>query len=152
MVAQLWLAIIAGDKNPEQMAQLACGQLRKKQEQLTQALIGRVQPHHRFILAQLLSQVESLDEVIQQFDSQIEEYCRPFEAAVELLDTIPGVARKAAEVIVCEIGTDMSRFKSAAHLAAWAGLAPGNCESAGKRLRHGLQLALILIWLHNFVV
>jgi transposase len=107
-------AIIAGDKNPEQMAQLACGQLRKKQAQLTQALIGRVQPHHCFILAQLLSQVESLDEVIQQFDAQIEEYCRPFEQAVELLDTIPGVARKAAEVIVCEIGTDMSRFKSAA--------------------------------------
>lgn len=127
-------AIIAGDKNPEQMAQLACGQLRSKQEQLTQALIGRVQPHHCFILAQLLSQVESLDAVIQQFDSQIEEYCRPFEQAVELLDTIPGVARKAAEVMVCEIGTDMSRFKSAAHLAAWAGLAPGNCESAGKRL------------------
>lgn len=100
-------AIIAGDKNPEQMAQLACGQLRKKQEQLTQALIGRVQPHHCFILAQLLCQVESLDAVIQQFDSQIEEYCRPFEATVELLDTIPGVARKAAEVIVCEIGTSL---------------------------------------------
>jgi transposase len=127
-------AIIAGDKSPEQMAQLAHGQLRSKQEQLTQALIGRVQPHHRFILAQLIAQVESIDEVIKQFDSQIQEYCRPFEQAVQLLDTIPGVALKAAEVIVCEIGTDMSRFQSAAHLAAWAGLAPGNCESAGKRL------------------
>ncbi|MBE9170204.1 IS110 family transposase [Pleurocapsales cyanobacterium LEGE 06147] len=127
-------AIIAGEQNPEQIAQLARGQLRSKQEQLIQALIGRVQPHHRFILAQLIAQVESLDEVIQQFDAQIEEYIRPFEQAVELLDTIPGVARKAAEVIVGEIGTDMSRFKTAAHLAAWAGLAPGNCESAGKRL------------------
>ena len=126
-------AIIAGDKNPEEMAQLARGQLRSKQEKLKQALVGRVQPHHRFILAQLLSNVESVDEVIKQFDIQIEEYCRPFEQAVELLDTIPGVARKAAEVIVSEIGNDMSRFKSAAHLAAWAGLAPGNCESAGKR-------------------
>jgi len=127
-------ALIAGDKNPEQIAQLAIGQLRKKHEKLEQALNGRVQPHHRFILSQLLSNIESVEEVIKQFDAQIEEYCRPFNQAVELLDTIPGVARKAAEIIVCEIGNDMSRFKSAAHLAAWAGLAPGNCESAGKRL------------------
>ena len=127
-------AIITGDKNPEEIAQLARGRLCSKQEKLKQALVGRVQPHHRFILAQLLSNIESVDEVIKQFDVQIEEYCRPFEQAVELLDTIPGVARKAAEVIVSEIGNDMSRFKSAAHLAAWAGLAPGNCESAGKRL------------------
>lgn len=110
-------ALIAGDKNPEQIAQLAIGQLRKKHEKLEQALNGRVQPHHRFILSQLLSNIESVEEVIKQFDAQIEEYCRPFEQAVELLDTIPGVARKAAEVIVCEIGIDMSRFKSAAHLA-----------------------------------
>jgi transposase len=116
------------------MADLAVGRMRTKQEQLTQALVGRIRPQQQFILGQLLSQVESIDQVIKQFDTQIDEYCRPFEAAIELLDTIPGVARTAAEVIVCEIGTDMSRFKSAAHLAAWAGLAPGNCESAGKRL------------------
>lgn len=127
-------AIIAGDQSPIEMASLARGQLRSKQEQLTQALVGHIRPHQRFILAQLLSQVETIDQAIQQFDSQIEEYCHPFAQAIELLDTIPGVARKAAEVIVCEIGTDMSHFKSAAHLAAWAGLAPGNYESAGKRL------------------
>jgi transposase len=127
-------AIIAGDQSPIEMASLARGQLRSKQEQLTQALVGHIRPHQRFILAQLLSQVETIDQAIQQFDSQIEEYCHPFAQAIELLDTIPGVARKAAEVIVCEIGTDISHFKSAAHLAAWAGLAPGNCESAGKRL------------------
>jgi len=69
----------------------------------------------------------------------LEEYCHPFNHAVELLDTIPGVARQAALVIVCEIGIDMSRFKSAAHLAAWAGLAPGNFESAGKRLSSGTR-------------
>lgn len=132
-------AIIAGDKNPEEMAGLAVGQMRSKQEQLKQALVGRIQPHHRFILAQLLSQVESVEQVIKQFDSQIEEYCHPFNQAVELLDTIPGVARQAALVIVCEIGIDMSRFKSAAHLAAWAGLAPGNFESAGKRLSSGTR-------------
>lgn len=127
-------AIIAGEQQPEQMADLARGQLRNKHEQLTQALNGRIRAHQCFILGQLLSQVESLDETIQQFDALIGEYCRPFDDAVQLLDTIPGVAHKAAVVIVSEIGTDMSRFKTAAHLAAWAGLAPGNCESAGKRL------------------
>ncbi len=132
-------AIIAGDKNPEEMANLAVAQMRSKQEQLKQALVGRTQPHQRFILAQLLSQIESVEQVIKQFDSQIEEYCHPFNQAVQLLDTIPGVARQAALVIVCEIGIDMSRFKSAAHLAAWAGLAPGNFESAGKRLSSGTR-------------
>jgi transposase len=127
-------ALIASEKTPAQIADLAVGRLRNKHEQLEKALVGRIQPHHRFILNQLLSSVESIDEVIKQFDAQIEEYIRPFEQAVELLDTIPGVALKAAQAIVSEIGTDMSRFKSAAHLAAWAGLAPGNCESAGKRL------------------
>ncbi|MBO3457256.1 transposase [Aetokthonos hydrillicola Thurmond2011] len=121
-------AIIAGDKNPEEMAELAVGQMRSKQERLKQALVGRTQPHQRFILAQLLSQVESVEQVIKQFDSRIEEYCHPFNQAVELLDTIPGVAHQAALVIVCEVGIDMSRFKTPAHLAAWAGLAPGNAR------------------------
>ena len=85
------------------------------------------------MLTELLCQIDSLDETIARFDEQIEAYCRPFEEAVDLLDTIPGVARQTAEIIVSEIGTDMSRFPSANHLAAWAGVAPGNNESAGKR-------------------
>ena len=101
---------------------------------LVEALSGRVRPHHQFILAQLLGLIDSIDETIAQFDREIEEYCRPFAEAVELVDTIPGVARRTAEVIVSEIGTDMSRFPSAEHLAAWAGLAPGNYESGGKTL------------------
>jgi transposase len=77
--------------------------------------------------------IDSLDETIARFDAQIQAVCGPFDEAVELLDTIPGVARRAAEMIVAEIGTDMTRFPTAAHLASWAGVAPGNYESAGKR-------------------
>ena len=127
-------AIIDGQASPEAMADLAKGRLRAKRDALEQALVGRVQAHHRFILQELLCQIDSLDETIARFDTEILEYCRPFEAAIERLDTIPGVARETAEVIVSEIGTDMSRFPTANHLASWAGVAPGNHESAGKRL------------------
>jgi transposase len=116
------------------MAELAKGRLRAKRDQLEQALVGRVQAHHRFILQELLCQIDSLDETIERFDGKIQDYCRPFEDAIERLDTIPGVARETAEVIVSEIGVDMSRFPTADHLASWAGVAPGNHESAGKRL------------------
>jgi transposase len=127
-------AIIDGQASPEAMAELAKGRLRAKRDQLEQALVGRVQAHHRFILQELLCQIDSLDETIERFDGEIQDYCRPFEDAIERLDTIPGVARETAEVIVSEIGVDMSRFPTADHLASWAGLAPGNHESAGKRL------------------
>jgi transposase len=134
-------AIVTGTANATEMGGLAKGRLREKREQLDKALEGRVKPHHRFVLAELLCQVDSLDESIARFDAEIEKYCRPFEEAVELLDTIPGVAQRIAEVIVSEIGSDMSRFPTADHLAAWAGVAPGNNESAGKRYsgttRHG---------------
>jgi len=127
-------AIIEGKATPTEMADLSKGRLREKREVLIKALEGQVKSHHRFVLTELLCQVDSLDETIARFDQQIEEYCRPFEEIVTLLDTIPGVARQTAEVIVSEIGVDMSRFESADHLAAWAGVAPGNNESAGKRL------------------
>lgn len=127
-------AIVDGNSSPELMAELAQGTLRQKQDLLVEALEGRVRPHHKFILAQLLGIIDGIDETISQFDREIEDYCRPFAEAVELVDTIPGVARRTAEIIVSEIGTDMSRFPSAEHLAAWAGLAPGNYESGGKTL------------------
>ena len=127
-------AIVDGNKSPEVMAELAQGTLRQKQDLLVEALEGRVRPHHKFILAQLLGIIDGIDETISQFDREIEDYCRPFAEAVELVDTIPGVAKRTAEIIVSEIGTDMSRFPSAEHLAAWAGLAPGNYESGGKTL------------------
>lgn len=126
-------ALIEGCASPAEMADLAKGKLREKREQLVKALEGRVKPHHRFILAELLCQIDNLEEAIGRFDEQITALCGPFEATIALLDTIPGVARQTAEIIVSEIGMDMSRFPSAAHLAAWAGVAPGNNESAGKR-------------------
>ena len=126
-------AIVQGQSTPEAMAELARGRMRDKRELLAKALEGRVQAHHRFVLVELLGQIDSMDETIQRFNEQIEEYCRPFEEAVVLLDTIPGVGRETAEVIVSEIGTDMSRFPTSEHLASWAGVAPGNHESAGKR-------------------
>jgi transposase len=143
-------AIIAGNASAEQMAELSRGRMKEKREQLSRALEGRVKPHHRFVLTELLIQIDSLDETILRFDHEIEEYCRPFEDAVMLLDTIPGVARQTAEIIVSEIGIDMSRFPSEKHLAAWGGMAPGNNESAGKqfsgRRRQGnnpLSVALV---------
>jgi transposase len=126
-------AIIQGHSSPTEMAELAQKRMRQKRDLLAKALEGRVKPHHRFVLTELLCQIDSLDETIERFNKQIEEYCRPFEEAVVLLDTIPGVGHEVAEIIVSEIGIDMSRFPSADALASWAGVAPGNNESAGKR-------------------
>ncbi len=126
-------AIVEGHSSPAEMAELARGRMREKRDLLAKALEGRVQAHHRFVLTELLAQIDSLDETIERFNEQIAVYCRPFEEAVTLLDTIPGVGRETAEIIVSEIGTDMSRFPTADHLASWAGVAPGNNESAGKR-------------------
>jgi transposase len=136
-------ALSAGETDTGAMAALAKGRLREKGEQLVQALEGRVQAHHRFVLGELLGQIDSLEDTIARFAQQIEAYRVPFVEAVELLDTIPGVGQETAEVIVAEMGADMSRFPTARHLAAWAGLAPGNHESAGKqrtgRTRKGNQ-------------
>jgi transposase len=126
-------ALIEGTATPEQMADLSKGRLKDKREQLTKALEGKVKAHHRFVLTELLCQIDGLDETIAHFDDQIREYCRPFEQSVKFLDTIPGIARQSAEIIVAEIGTDMRRFPDADHLSSWAGVAPGNDESAGKR-------------------
>ncbi len=120
--------------NLDQLQTLVHGRLRDKVPELEQALTGRVRAHHRFLLAQHLSQLDFLDEQIAAYSQEIERLTGPFEELVELLDTIPGVARTTAELILAEVGADMSRFPDADHLAAWAGLVPGNHESAGKRL------------------
>jgi len=122
-----------GTTDAETLADLALGRLRQKRDQLVKSLEGRVKAHHQFILAELLCQIDSLDETINRFNEQILQACIPFEEAVALLDTLPGIARQAAQTIVSEIGMDMSRFPDADHLASWAGVAPGNRESAGKR-------------------
>jgi transposase len=126
-------AIIAGEDDPGHLAELARRRLRGKIPTLKQALRGRVTEHHRFLLRALMDQIASLEGLIARFDARIEEAMTPFTAAAERLRGIPGVGQQAAEVIVAELGTDMAQFPTAGHLASWAGLCPGNDESAGKR-------------------
>jgi transposase len=156
-------AMLAGQTDPAVLADLARGRLKAKRAELEQALVGAFKPHHRFLLAELLTHIDTLDEAItrvshaiaihmqeaeavaqEQTDTQAlcEQHCDPssskpaltWEQAIVLLCTIPGISRRAAEGILAEIGLDMSRFPSAGHLASWAGMCPGNHESAGKRL------------------
>jgi transposase len=127
-------ALVQEQRDPAQLANLAIGRLREKLPELEAALAGRVRAHHRFILAQHLAHLDFWDEQIERYSAELERLTHPFEDLVALLDTIPGVARTTAELILAEVGPDMSRFPSAAHLAAWAGLAPGNHQSGGKRL------------------
>jgi transposase len=129
-------ALIDGGKTPAQMAELARRRLREKLPQLAEALTGKVTDHHRFMLARLMEQVKYLEGQIGSFDQQVEQVLRPLEqTAITMLDEIPGIDVRAAQNIIAEIGTDMSRFPSAAHLSSWAGMCPGNNQSGGKRKR-----------------
>jgi transposase len=125
-------ALVAGTSDPALLAELARGKLREKTPELQRALAGRFGEHQRFLVAQQLAHIDYLDELIERLDAQIAERLRPFDDAVARLDVIPGVGRRTAEVLLAEIGVDMSRFPSAGHLASWAGMCPGNNESAGK--------------------
>jgi transposase len=126
-------ALCAGTTDPGLLAALAKGRLRAKLPRLREALEGRFEPHHALVIGAILSHLDFLDEQIERLSVAIEEELRPFGPALELLCSIPGVQRRTAEVIVAEIGIDMSRFPTAGHLASWAGQCPGNDESAGKR-------------------
>ncbi len=126
-------ALVAGHTQASELAQLARGRLRAKIPSLEQALAGQFQAHQRFFVAQQLVHIDFLEGLIERVSAEIAERVRPFEEAVALLDTIPGVGRRIAEIFVAEVGVELRRFPTAAHLAAWAGLAPGNNESAGKR-------------------
>jgi transposase len=126
-------ALVHGTVDPAVLADLARGQLRKKLPALRQALTGRFRDHHAFLLGQILGHLDYLEEAVAAVSAHIEEQLRPFAAQVERLMTIPGVQRRTAETILAEIGPDMTQFPSAAHLASWAGMCPGNNESAGKR-------------------
>jgi transposase len=126
-------ALVGGREDPAALAALARGSLRGKAPELTQALRGLVADHHRFLLRTLLRQVDQLEALVAEYSARIEEVASPFVEAAARLETIPGLGGRAAEVIVAEIGTDMTVFPTAGHLASWAGLCPGNDESAGKR-------------------
>jgi len=126
-------ALIAGETAPEAVAALAHGRIRATAAQLQAALRGRVTAHHRFMLRLPLDHLDAVDAAIGRIDKEVDGNVEPFRAAVEMLSGIPGISSLSAEVIVSEIGIDMSRFKTAGHLISWAGLCPKNDESAGKR-------------------
>ncbi|MCZ7572835.1 MAG: IS110 family transposase [Ardenticatenaceae bacterium] len=126
-------AIVAGERDPALLADLARGTLRTKRAAVEQALTGRVMGHHRFLISELLGQIEYLDAAIERVTIEIGTRLQDESDALALLDTIPGVSQRTAEILLAEIGSDLSRFPSAKHLASWAGMCPGNDESAGKR-------------------
>jgi transposase len=149
--------LVQGTRDPAVLAELAKGQLRKKLPQLREALAGRFRGHHALLVGELLAHIDYLEDAIERLSQEVERRLDPFAIEVELLDTIPGVDRRAAEVIVAEIGVDMSRFPTARHLASWAGRCPGNDESAGKRrsgrMRKGSKwLAITLTECANSIV
>ncbi len=125
--------IIRGETDPERLAEEARGRLKQKVIPLRGALRGRVTDHHRFLLRSLMDQLGHLEGLIERYDARIEEAMRPFAEAEARLMTIPGVGRRGAEVIIAEVGADMAPFATAGNLTSWAGLCPGNNESAGKR-------------------
>src|SRR5512144_2037015 len=126
-------ALVTGTTDPELLAELARGKLRKKIPALREALEGRFEPLHALLVGAILAHLDFLDEQIERLSEAIEEQIRPFWPAVELLCTIPGVQQRTAELLIAELGTDMSVFPTAGHLASWAGQCPGNDQSAGKR-------------------
>lgn len=127
-------AMIAGEEDPETLSELAQRRLKSKKEELKRALNGLMGNHQKLMLETQLRHIDFLEEQIKRLDAEVKERMRPFEQDLELLDTIPGVGRRTAEQILAETGTDVgTQFGSAARLCSWAGLSPGNNESAGKR-------------------
>lgn len=143
-------ALVRGTTDPTVLAELARGRMRAKLPALRAALVGRFGTHHAFLISQILAHLDYLDHTLTTLSARIQLLLTPFEEAVQRLDGIPGVNRRTAEVLIAETGGDMSQFPSARHLASWAGLCPGNHESAGKhktgRTRKGnvwLRAALV---------
>ena len=126
-------ALVDGERDPEVLAELARGILRKKIPQLREALRGRFGDHHALLIGLSLEHVEHLEEAIARLDAQVDEVMAPFAEARDHLDSIIGVGKRAAEAIIAEIGVDMSVFPTSGHLASWAGRCPGNNITGGKR-------------------
>jgi transposase len=132
-------AMIAGETNPVKLASLADRRVKASPEELREALRGRVTDHHRFLLRLHLGQIDALAAAMATLDAEVAANLEPFRTAVELIVTIPGIKDLAAHAIISEIGIDMSRFPSDAHLLSWACMCPGNDESAGKRRSNRLR-------------
>jgi transposase len=130
---EMMAALVGGQTNPKALAALARGRMRAKIGALEEAFTGHFTDHHRLLLTKMLARIDALDADIAELDTAIGEMIAPFAEAVERLDEIPGVGITSARVIIAEVGIDMSRFSTAAHLASWARFAPGVKESAGKK-------------------
>jgi transposase len=130
---QMLDALLAGETDPAVLADLAQGRLRAKRAALEQALAGSCGPHQQFLLAEQLAHIDELDERVARVSEVMAERLRPVEDALVRLDSIPGVGRRTAETLLAELGPDLSRFPTAGHLASWAGMCPGNHQSAGKQ-------------------
>ena len=126
-------ALVAGERDPDVLAELAKGRLRSKMPQLRQALRGRFGDHHALLVGLALDHVEQLERSIEALDAEVDRVIAPFARARDQLDTITGVGKRAAECIIAEIGVDMTVFPTAGHLASWAGRCPGNNVTGGKR-------------------
>jgi len=126
-------ALLAGATDPALLAELARGRLRAKRDELARAVVGRFTAHHAFLVTEHLSHLDYLEEAMARVSAAIADRLQEDQAAVELLDTVPGISTRAAQVLLAELGTDLSRFPDARHLASWAGMCPGNAESGGKR-------------------
>jgi transposase len=126
-------ALIAGETDPDKLADLAVGHARKKRGELVEALHGRIRDHHRRLLRVHLELIAALEQALADIDAAVGKTLAPIHNSARLLTTLPGVSDITAQVIVAEIGVDMARFPSAAHLISWSGLCPRNDESAGKR-------------------
>ena len=126
-------ALVSGTTDPQVLADLARGQLRKKLPALQRALVGRFRPVHAFLLEQILAKIDYLDEALERLTAEVDRRVAPFAPMLTALDTIPGINRIGAISLLAETGGDMRRFPSAAHLCSWAGMCPGHEESAGKR-------------------
>jgi len=129
---QMLEAMIAGERDPHVLADMAHGRMRGKIPQLRQALTGRFEDHHAYLCAAMLRRIDALTADITQLDAKVAQLIAAFMPAVDRLDEIPGVGRRAAEELVAEIGTTMTVFPTAAHLASWAKFAPIDRQSAGK--------------------
>ena len=134
---QMMAAMIAGERDPKILANMARTRMRVKIPQLQEAFTGQFDDHHRFLLAQMLARIDGIDADIAVLDAQIEMLLAPFAQAAERLDEIPGIGQIAAAIIVAEIGLDMTRFPTAGHLCSWAKFSPGINSSAGKNKGNG---------------
>jgi transposase len=140
--------LIDGETNPETIAQLAKKQLRKKMDLLQRSLKGLIGEHQRFMIKNQLNHIEYLENQIKELDNEIGDRLSSTQDDIERLDSIPGVGIQTAQQIIAEVGHDMTRFQSAAHLASWAGMAPGQNESAGKKKILALGMEINILEVH----